>query len=185
MAYASVDDLREYLGYQNTNADDPLLGDALLAAEEAVNDYTGRTFGAVASSTARIFDGGTSRVLIDDAATLSAVEYSADRQTWTTLATTDWWAEPANSTPKTVVQAITPLARYVRVTGTWGHAATVPAQVKRATLMIAARLHKRRESVEGVAGFGDFGVVRISRTDADVATLLDGLRRADVVMGIA
>jgi hypothetical protein len=39
-------------------------------------------------------------------------------------------------------------------------------------IMQAARLYKRRRSPEGVAGFAEFGVVRVSRVDPDVAELL-------------
>lgn len=184
MAYATLDDLREYLGVTLT-ADDPLLEDALSVAEAAVNDYTGRTFGAVSASGTRIFDGRRTRCLIDDATAVTVVEDSADRHTWSTVATTDWWKEPANSTPYTAIVAASPLAAFVRVTATWGYSATVPAQVRRATLMLAARYHRRRESVEGVAGSGDFGPIRISRTDPDVQALLGPLRRMDRVMGLA
>lgn len=182
--YASLDTLKAYLSITTVGAD-PLLVDAITSASAMVDAYTGRTFGAVSTSAARIFDGGTSRCRIDDAATVTLVEQSSDRQTWTTVTSTEWWAEPANSTPKTVVQSITPLSRFVRVTGTWGYAAAVPSVVERATLMLAARLHKRRDSVEGVAGSSDWGVVRISREDRDVMMLLDPLRRVDVVMGVA
>lgn len=187
MSYADVDDLREYLGYQRgVEADSPLLDDALTVAQVAVDDYTGRTFGAVGTASTRIFLGWTHRILIDDCTTVTLVEQSSDRHTWTTVTSTAWWTEPANTTPITTVVGIAPFLQHVRVTGTWGHAATVPAAVKRATLMIAARYHKRRDSVTGVEGFGDFGVVRINRsTDSDVAALLDPLRRADKTLGLA
>lgn len=45
--------------------------------------------------------------------------------------------------------------------------------VQQATLMIAARLYKRRLSVEGVAGWNDLGVVRIISTDPDISRLLE------------
>lgn len=187
MAYATVDDVRSHLGLPDGYAEkDSAITDALAAAIEAVDAYTGRTFGAVSASAARIFDGGTCRCLIDDAATVTAVEESSDRQTWTTRATTEWWTEPANDLPIKSVVSLSPFATFVRVTGTWGHGSTVPASVKRATVMMAAKLHKRRDSVSGVEGFADFGVVRISnRTDPDIAMLLDPYRRADVVFGIA
>lgn len=46
------------------------------------------------------------------------------------------------------------------------------ADAQLAVIMQAARLYKRRRSPEGVAGFGEMGVVRISRIDPDVAELL-------------
>jgi len=47
-----------------------------------------------------------------------------------------------------------------------------PAHVEEAVLIQTARLYKRRNSPEGVAGFGDLGVVRISTLDPEVETLL-------------
>lgn len=187
MAYATVDDVRRHLGYQDGfSADDDLIADALAAAVEVIDDYCGRSFGSVSTSSARIFDGGTSRCPIDDAATVTLVEHSADRKTWTTVLAADWWTEPANTTPIKVVGSLVPFLPFVRVTGTWGHGATVPSAVSRATVMLAAKLHKRRDSVTGVEGFADFGVVRISnRTDPDIALLLDGYRRADRFIGLA
>lgn len=44
--------------------------------------------------------------------------------------------------------------------------------VRLACLMHAARLYKRKNSPEGVAGFGEFGTVRVSRFDPDVEDLL-------------
>lgn len=68
-----------------------------------------------------------------------------------------------------------PRRRRLQVTARWGWA-EVPDQVEQACLLRAAALFKRREATWGVAGFGDFGVVRI-RSDSDVAELLAPLRR--------
>lgn len=48
----------------------------------------------------------------------------------------------------------------------------VPAAVRRACVMLTARLFRRRQSVEGVAGFGDFGAVRVSSVDVDIENLI-------------
>jgi len=62
----------------------------------------------------------------------------------------------------------------------------VPARVCQATLMHTARLHARRNSPSGVEGIDDFGAVRVSgRLDGDVARMLEPLRRADRVLGLA
>lgn len=54
------------------------------------------------------------------------------------------------------------------------------ADIRLARLMWAARLWKRRNSPEGVAGFGDLGVIRISRTDPDLAALLEPYARVSI-----
>lgn len=44
--------------------------------------------------------------------------------------------------------------------------------VQQAILLLSARLWKRRQSPEGVAGWGDLGVIRILRSDPDITSLL-------------
>ena len=58
------------------------------------------------------------------------------------------------------------------------HTHELPADVEQADdwdqahIMQAARLWDRRNTPNGIGGFGDFGAVRISRLDPDVAELL-------------
>lgn len=47
-----------------------------------------------------------------------------------------------------------------------------PDNVRVACLMHAARLYKRKASPEGVAGFGEFGAVRVTKLDPDVERLV-------------
>lgn len=64
----------------------------------------------------------------------------------------------------------------VEVTARWGWS-EVPDEVTQATILRAAQIFKRKESVSGVAGFGEFGAVRISpRLDPDVVDLLRPFR---------
>lgn len=46
--------------------------------------------------------------------------------------------------------------------GTW------PPEIHTAALIQASRFYKRRGSPEGVASFGDFGPVSVTRFDADI-----------------
>jgi hypothetical protein len=48
----------------------------------------------------------------------------------------------------------------------------VTDDVRRACVMLTARLFSRRNSPEGAAGFGDFGVVRVTRIDPDIEAML-------------
>ena len=48
-----------------------------------------------------------------------------------------------------------------------------PANVEQAVVLGAARLYKRRNSPEGVSGFGDLGVVRVTSWDPDIEALLN------------
>lgn len=69
----------------------------------------------------------------------------------------------------------------VQITGVWGWAA-VPTEVTQACLLQASRIYKRKESPEGVAGFGDFGPIRVGRVDPDVAEELAALRHPDTLL---
>ena len=53
------------------------------------------------------------------------------------------------------------------------HGETWPPGVALGAKMLAARLHKRRGSADGLAAFGDMGAVYVSRNDPDVALLLE------------
>lgn len=46
-------------------------------------------------------------------------------------------------------------------------------EVQEAIILLASRLYKRRQSPEGVAGWGDLGVVRIMGSDPDINRLLE------------
>jgi hypothetical protein len=47
----------------------------------------------------------------------------------------------------------------------------LPDRAHEACLIHAARLYRRRDTVDGTIGFGDLGVVRIGRVDADIEAL--------------
>lgn len=46
-------------------------------------------------------------------------------------------------------------------------------EVQEAILLLSSRLYKRRQSSEGVAGWGDLGVIRIMASDPDIERLLE------------
>lgn len=48
----------------------------------------------------------------------------------------------------------------------------VPRTIRLAVLMQTSRWFRRRLSPEGVAGFGDFGAVRITRLDPDITAAI-------------
>lgn len=64
----------------------------------------------------------------------------------------------------------------VQVTARFGWSA-VPYQVNEATILKAASLFKRKDAPFGVAGFNEFGAVRITRKDPDVLELLSDFAR--------
>lgn len=48
----------------------------------------------------------------------------------------------------------------------------IPPTLREAALLLTSRLFRRRLSPEGVAGFGDFGAVRVTTLDPDIETMI-------------
>jgi hypothetical protein len=61
--------------------------------------------------------------------------------------------------------------RRLNLGGGWIDDGTLPDAAHQACLLHAARLYRRRDSIDGTIGFGDLGVVRVGRVDADVDML--------------
>lgn len=168
------------------------------AASEAIDAYCGRSFGTV-TTTRYYAPTNWYRCEVDDLAgtaitiqSSSAADGVYDR-TWTV---DEYQLEPLNGLneglpwPYTRIRAIKsalfPMTDYeatVRVTGVFGWA-SIPASIKQAALLQTIRWFKRPEAAFGVAGVGDMGVIRVTRSiDPDVAVLLEPYRRN--VVGIA
>lgn len=184
----TLGELKTHLGMSGAAGDhETILQRAVDAANAAVADYTGRTFVVIDDDTTadtRIFRSTGAVTLIDDVIDVTLVESSSDATTWTTIGASSWWMEPFNTNPKYRLYS-TVCAPFLRVTGKWGFG-SIPAAATQAGLIIAARLAKRKDSVDGIAYGGDLGVFRVSRyEDPDAARLLDPLRRVDKTIGIA
>lgn len=177
----TADDLRNYLeiGSYVDNAVNTALERAVTAATTAVERYTGRTFTAPGDTgTARIFIGADPLYIDDFKDDPSLIEESADHTTWSTVSAT-WWSQPHNAATRYSLHGRC-WAPFVRVTAKWGVDDDLIAEAVLPTLMKAARIYKRKDSVTGLEGFNEFGPVRITRaSDPDVAELLDPLRRMD------
>lgn len=64
-----------------------------------------------------------------------------------------------------------PLQR-IRVTAKFGWP-SIPPQIVEACLLRAARLYRRRDSPDGIAGANDFGAIRVGRFDPDYDALIE------------
>ncbi len=133
--------------------------------------------------------------MTDDISTLTGLilktDTSGDGTFDTTWASSDVQSEPLNNLAKgRAVFNLRAVGDYLfpvygdglaslEVTANWGWPA-VPDAVKQSTLMYSARLYSRKASPLGVIGVGDFGPVRISRSDPDIAHLLMDYRRPGI-----
>jgi hypothetical protein len=168
------------------SVDDTWLEICVTAASRAIDNFTERVFYQVSESRVYVpYDNFL--VEIDDLATLTTLKTSTNvdgvfDQTW---GTNDRQLEPLNGiaggipSPTTHIRAVGdywyPTAGQeatVEVAGTFGWPA-VPDAVEQACILQSARYFKRADSPMGVAGFDSMGVVRLSRIDPDIATLLE------------
>ena len=182
--YATLAELKRARKINDTT-DDTDLQAALTRASRAIDKRCGRRFyrdAAVSARTWRVagrtrpaFDGEL--MLTDDIATSDGLIVEiGDGVTWNTV--TDYFLEPDSAVVKG--EPITGIRRdysawgtgyRARVTAVWGWP-EIPDSVTEATLLLASRRFMRRFSPEGVSGFGQDGVVRVSRFDSDIEDLI-------------
>jgi len=206
LAYSDLTTLKSYLGISVSTYDFQLTA-ALNAASRSIDNFCQRRFWLDATAQPRTFVpmGLTHLEFDDDIGSLTDLviktDASGDGTFETTWSAADYQLLPVNaayafpeSEPWTEVRAVgtktfpwlvnTWLTRLdrVQITAKWGWPA-VPDAVVQACLIKAARLFHRKDSPQGIAGFGDFGPVRISRyEDADVVGLLNPYRRVPVLV---
>lgn len=188
--YCQVADIRSQLEDSGAKLDAALIERAINATSRAIDRYCGRRFWKDAAPVARVFDVyDARRLMVDDIASTAglvvAVDTGGDGSFASSWAAADFQLRPLNADSDggayswrevaPVGGKFFPLSRLgrpgVRVTAVWGWSA-IPDQVVEAAILKAVSLFKRKDAPFGVAGFGDFGPVRITRKDPDVVDLL-------------
>jgi len=183
-AYATAEELKRMLRITDT-VDDTDIESALVRASRAIDKRCGRRFYADGVASARTYrladrivrDADGELLIVDDISdTTGLVVEIGDGSTWT--AVTAYFTEPDNAITRG--EAITALrrdlgcwrtSRRARITADWGWPA-VPDPIVEATLLLANRRFKRRDSPEGVAGWAAEGPIRVSRFDPDIEDLV-------------
>ena len=189
----------------NDNIDDAVIYTEVATVTQWIDEVTDRHFwqdGATGAEVARTFESCYQcRLDIDDLVPGSVTAFKTDEDgdgTFeTTWAASDYQLLPVNkptgiNRPHTNVEAIAGRlfpVRYsrqgrvdrVQITGIWGWPA-VPLPVKQACKLQVNRILKRRYSPEGVAGFGEFGAIRVTRLDPDIQQDLQSYMRTAVLV---
>lgn len=200
-AYTDLATVKSYLGVAVSTYDTQLTM-AVNAASRSIDNYCHRRFWLDPTPVARTFavTGPLELELDNDgigdtAGLVVKTDPAGDGTYGTTWAAGDYQLLPVNAAyaspepqPWTAIQAVgirifpTYVTGYLRrvdrvqITARWGWPA-VPDAVVQACLIKASSLFHRKDSPQGIAGFGDFGPVRLtSREDADVVKLLDPYR---------
>lgn len=191
--YATVAELREHFSDSGTTLDTELLERAINATSRSIDKYTGRRFWVDSTVQTRQYRPRENwHVFVDDISTTTglivATDTNGDGSYSTTWDTADYQLEPANADKDGAAYAWTALTaiddktfpvyrrRSLQVTAKFGWSA-VPDDVNQACLIRAAAIFKRKEAPLGIAGFGQFGEIRITRRDPDVIELLAPFRR--------
>jgi hypothetical protein len=185
--YATIDELKTRLRITDTTSDDELT-DKLSVASRRIDEDTGRRFCADTSASARVYDlTHLTKLLVDDVSTATGlVVQTGDGTTWTTVQSSLYQLKPYNNLARgraawqiDRVNSSWPIGAMARVTAVWGWP-SVPAPIHDATLLLAARLFRRKDSPDGVAGFSDMGVVRVGRWDPDYESNIGPYVRPEV-----
>lgn len=196
--YITEAQLREQLGDAGTVLTSALLQRAINATSRAVDHFTGRRFWKDSVATARTFRCRDLKVMwVNDIATTTGLIVQTDDNlddTWSTTWTlgTDFDLEPENADTEGPAYAwwrivakgtrtfpVSPFRRTLKVTSVAGWSA-IPDDVEQASIIKASSLFQRKDAPFGVAGFGEFGPVRITRRDPDVVELLNSFIRYDM-----
>lgn len=180
-----VEAFKLYVRNELGDLDTAILTGALLAAESAVNNDCHRVF-TVADDTAterRYVGSGRLTLAIHDCAEIDSVD---DNGTGL-VDGTDFQAEPLNNLDdagdyrpfdllrrSTIWYADVSGFATVTVTARWGWA-EIPSPVTEAIKILAKDIAANRDVRLGVAGFGEFGAVRV-RQNLMVATLIEPYR---------
>lgn len=188
--YCTTDQIREHLGDTGTKIDIDLLERAVTSASRAVDSFTGRRFWQDSAVKVRYFRPESPLIaMVDDISTTTGLIIATDSgadYSWSDVwASTDYDLEPDNADQDESsyawwrVRAVGNFAftrwnnrRTVKITAKFGWSA-IPADVEYASILKSTSLFRRKDAPFGVAGFGDFGPVRISRKDSDVVDLLN------------
>lgn len=174
----------------NDSVDDTLIETAIESASRQIDGHCERRF--YTTATTRIYTPNDSFICeIDDLVTITSLKTSSDVDGSfdTTWAASDYQLEPLNKiaggmdVSYTQIRAtgdyLFPLSggeATVQVVGTFGWA-SVPSDIEQACIILSQRQYKRYDSPLGVAGIGDIGIIRVSRIDPDVASILAPYRR--------
>lgn len=207
--YCTRADLKAELGHISDTNDDTLLDLSISAASRQIDGWCGQRFWMDDTPVVREFcadnprclyllDDETGDGIADTTGLIVAVDTDGDGVFENTLTIgTDFLLYPRNAAqrtpawPYTEIHMTYPTNVYlpanlysgrpgVQITALWGWPA-VPDDVTKACLIQAGQLFKAKDAPFGVAGFGDFGAVRVrSAINPIAAGLLAPYRRPAV-----
>lgn len=185
--YTDLATVKTSLGLGVADDRDDLIEQAIAAASRMIDERCGRRFYADTTATARTFTaldrhatvGDAQSVRVDDIATgddLTVETKTSFAGTWTAVTGAELGPDNADVLGRPWTEIVYSAGwigdtSKIRVTARWGWPG-VPDGVTQAAALLAARLYRRKDSPQGVLGSADWGVIRVSRFDPDVESLI-------------
>lgn len=177
--YAQLEYLKARLDVTSTDKDS-ILEQVIEAASRQIDGWCGRTFYKVTETRRVTADNGGMVILPNDLQ--SVIEIATDRDDDRAYETI-WPADAVDMQPfPGPYQVIRPRRGYtfpchsyaIQIEGVWGYGDDVPAAIREACLLQAARLYRRKDAPFGVTGNADHGQLQtISRVDPDIKELIE------------
>lgn len=194
--YATLGELKTYMNLADETQFDALLSDALDSSSREIEKFCKRQFNDAGAATARVFDPvSPRRVFVHDFHTTTGFVLKTDEdddgvfeKTWTAAdyelrplggvrsELTGWPYWEIRATGRNGLTFPKHEAASVEATARWGWSA-VPEPVRRACLILAAKTHNMKDAPLGVAGMGEFGVVRVVDDRVAAAKLRHYMKR--------
>ena len=193
--YASLAEVKLYRGIPTTTTTDDVLLTALITrACSQIDNYCHRVFVAPTTASTHYFDAirdisDDQRTLYLDADLATIVTITNNNETSTAVPTTHYVPEPRNVTPYYAIRlnwradelwswSETP-EDAITVNGRWGYAATVPDDIKHATIRLANYLYSQKDaSTFDITALPEQGVITVPQgMPRDVQVILDPYRR--------
>lgn len=190
MAYATVADVKSYLG-NTTSGDDTLLSDLIPRAQAAIDTYCHRSFEAAADTT-RAFDAdrdtdGPLLYFDEDLASITTITNGDG----STIATSSYTTEPRNRTPYCAIKLLVSSGvvweydsnndpeNAISVTGKWAWSVSAPDDIAHACIRLTGYFYRQRDSqVFDTTATPELGVITIPQGfPKDVRLLIEPYRR--------
>ena len=191
--YATLAEVKLYRGVATTHTSDDVLLSALITrAVRQIDRYCDRTFSAPTTAETHYFD--AVRDVSADRRTLYLDDDLADITTIVngdgkTITSTAYVPEPRNRTPYNAIRLTwdvyglwtwtTRPEDAIKVTGKWAYSTAAPADIKHATVRLAAYMYAQKDSnVYDVVAEPSMGMMTVPQgLPRDVQIILDPYRR--------
>jgi len=191
--YATLAEVKLYRGVATTHtSDDALLTALITRAVQQIDRHCDRTFSAPTTAETHYFD--AVRDVSDDRRTLYLDDDLAEIETVVngdgkTITNTAYVPEPRNRRPYHAIRLTwdayglwtwtTRPEDAIKITGKWAYSTAAPADIKHATIRLAAYMYAQKDSnVYDVTAMPDAGVMTVPQgMPRDVKLILDDYKK--------